>query len=618
MADVTTKINIQAETKGLAEATRDSTKLENSLSGIGKSANKSSGGMRQVLKTLRSELKQSIKDSNALGDAYTKQNQQLKALQKEYDNLAKSIRNTSRAKKEDAQQTPSPKGFLASVRRFLADESSGSGRGFGGGDGDGRGSDAPGKSPNAKRGAFTQGLLQGVLPEAFIQRGPGAYRQAAGSLVGRSVRSVAGAGFDLLASPFSGTNAAVSALSRLGAPGAIAAGVMQQSLSAAQEEAGTQRSFQAMMPYLRSSTSPGALATLNTLRGSAGGLGRLYGGLSNNESAAFVAQMAAAGGGLASSYSARDIKEGFAAQAGLGVDAGVSGALARGDQIGATTTSGSSTLARAIADAISLRLEGSDRTRYIQQIAASVENFATTGIKVDAQSEGALGRMFQSSGGYTGTRASFLAQGVSSSLSQLADSGPQNADQMLVLQAAGFDPADPESYYKAQERLDNASPGDRAKIYARAEARALGGMRGMGRYAKAGALRRFAGNTGRGIRIGEALRESSTGISAADLAGTAAPPSADAAMADTAYAGYTNTTEASRTMATMANMQSATGQQYVGGMLEMDKTARAAMNKVAHAGGMFLDFAAKAQKFGADLIGLGQGETAIPAAQAPQ
>lgn len=609
MADVTTKINIQAETKGLAEATRDSTKLENSLSGIGKSANKSSGGMRQVLKTLRNELKQSIKDSNALGDAYEKQNKQLKALQKEYDALAKSIRDTSRAKKEDAQQSATSTGFMASMRRF-----------FGGGGGRGP-EDRDGSSPNApdpRRGAFTQGLLQGVLPEAFIQRGPGAYRQAAGSLVGRSIRGVAGAGFELLASPFSGSNAAVSALSKLGTPGAIAAAVMQQSLSAAQEEASTQKNFQAMMPYLRSSTSPSALATLNNLRSSAGALGGIYGGLSNNESAAFVAQMVAAGGGSLSRYSARDIKEGFAAQAGLGVDAGVSGSLARGDQTGATTTSGSSTLARAIADAISLRLEGSDRTRYIQQIAASVENFSTTGIKVDAQSEGALGRMFQSSGNYTGTRASFLAQGVTSSMSQLADSGPQNADQMLVLQAAGFDPADPESYYKAQERLDNASPGDRAKIYARAESQALSGMKGMGRYAKAGALRRFAANTGRGIRIGEAIKESSTGVSAADLAGTSAVPSADAAMGDTAYAGYTNTTEASRTMATMANMQSATGQQYVGGMLEMDKTARAAMNKVAHAGGMFLDFAAKAQKFGADLIGLGQGESTIPAAQAPQ
>ncbi len=611
MADVTTKINIQAETKGLAEATRESAKLEGSLAGIGKGATKSGGGVRSVLKSLRSELRQSIRDSDALGDAYEKQNRHLKALQKEYDSLAKSIRDTSRAKREDVQQGST--GLFASVRRFFG---GGSGRPpEGPGSGHMGGGSHGGGGPGG--GAFTQGLLQGALPEAFIQRGPGALTQAAGSLVGRGARAVTGAGFDLLASPFSGTNAAVSALSRLGTPGAIAAGIMQQSLSAAQEEAGTQKSFQSLMPYLRTSSSPGALDTLNALRGSAGALGGIYGGMSNNESAAFVAQMVASGGGTASQYGNRDIKEAFAAQAGLGIDAGTSGVLARGDQTGGATTAGSSTLARAIADAISLKLEGSDRQKYIQQIAASVENFATTGIKVDAQSEGSLGRMFQSSGGLTGTRASAMAQGVSSSMSQLADGGPQNVDQMMVLQAAGFNPADPESYYKAQERLDNASPGDRAKIYAQAESRALGGMTGMGRYAKAGALRRFGRNTGRNLRIGEALRESSMGISAADLNGTAAVPSAEAGMADTAYAGYTNTTEASHTMATMANMQSATGQQYVGAMLEMDKTARAAMNKVAHAGGMFLDFAAKAQKFGADLIGLGQGESSIPAAQAP-
>ncbi len=622
MADVTTKINIQAETKGLAEATRDTSKLESTLSGVGKGAGKSSSGLKQILKTLRSELKQSIRDSSALGDAYEKQNKQLKALQKEYELLAKSIRAASKAKSDDAQQTTNDAAAgetrLSRLRRFFGRGGGGGGQGGGGSGGDGTGAGGAPGAPDPRRGALTQGFLQGVLPEGFIQRGPGAFSQAAGTLLGRTVRGVAGAGMELLASPLSGSGAAISAASRIPVVGGVAGAVLQQSLGAAQEEASTQKGFQSLMPYLRSGRSPGALGTLNALRATSGGIGMALGGLSANESAALVGQMAAAGGGYGTRYSQGTLREAFAAQAGLGIDTGTSGVLARGDALGATTGRGASALAKSVADAVSLGLQGSEITKYVQGIAGNIEGFASTGIKVDATAQGAVGRVLETTGGYAGVRAAALSRGVGATMDQLADSGPQSPGQMLMLRAAGFDPSRPDSFYEAQARLDDASPGDRARIFSSARATALRGMRGLSGYGKAAAYRRFAQENGMNLRIGEARREVLGNASSADISRALTAPDAQAAMAQTETQAQYNTTSAAQSLSTMANMQSATGQQYVGSMLEMDKTARAALNKVAHAGSMFLDFAAKVQKFGADLMGVGQGSGGISTPQSAQ
>lgn len=82
----------------------------------------------------------------------------------------------------------------------------------------------------AKRRSFSQGFLQGAVPGAFIERGPGMYRQAAGVAAGRAGRGVAGG---LAGIPFGGAQSVVQAVSAIpGIGGALAAPLsraMQQS-----------------------------------------------------------------------------------------------------------------------------------------------------------------------------------------------------------------------------------------------------------------------------------------------------------------------------------------------------------------------------------------------------
>jgi exonuclease VII small subunit len=81
------------------------------------------------------------------------------------------------------------------------------------------------------RGAFTQGLLQGAIQAPFLQRGPGAMRQAAGLAVGRGARAgaarVGGMGRALAGTPFTGMGGLARGLGGIPIVGEALAGQLQ-------------------------------------------------------------------------------------------------------------------------------------------------------------------------------------------------------------------------------------------------------------------------------------------------------------------------------------------------------------------------------------------------------
>lgn len=98
-----------------------------------------------------------------------------------------------------------------------------------------------------RRGAFTQGLLQGAVPgAAFIQRGPGAMRQAAGVGVGRALRGVAGG---MAQTPFTGASGLAQALQSIPGGGFLAMPLMT-AMGQAQQALGFRQTQMQQAPFL--------------------------------------------------------------------------------------------------------------------------------------------------------------------------------------------------------------------------------------------------------------------------------------------------------------------------------------------------------------------------------
>lgn len=91
------------------------------------------------------------------------------------------------------------------------------------GGGAGRGAGVPGGGAGGRRGAFTQGLAQGLGFGPFLQRGPGMTRQAAGMAVGGVMRA-----------PFAGLGGLAQGLANIPGIG-LMAGPVQAALQGAQE-----------------------------------------------------------------------------------------------------------------------------------------------------------------------------------------------------------------------------------------------------------------------------------------------------------------------------------------------------------------------------------------------
>jgi hypothetical protein len=149
----------------------------------------------------------------------------LKDLNKEHARLAQNINITERAFKKEAE----------SVRRMK-------------------------QEVEQAQGAFRQGFLQGLAPSvgAYIQRGPGAMRQAAGMWAGQAVRAPFGlgaqtgrAGFTAATmAPFQGISGVAQGLAGLPIVGGAMAGQLQTIAGYAQGAIQLQRQRLALAPQL--------------------------------------------------------------------------------------------------------------------------------------------------------------------------------------------------------------------------------------------------------------------------------------------------------------------------------------------------------------------------------
>jgi len=111
---------------------------------------------------------------------------------------------------------------------------------------------------SAKEGAFFQGLLQGAVPGAnFIQRGPGAMRQAAGVYTGQMARGVAGGVGQI---PFQGAAGIAQALQSVPGGGFLAQPLMQ-AMQRAQQALQFRQQRQQMLPFLQMGTGIGGTIT---------------------------------------------------------------------------------------------------------------------------------------------------------------------------------------------------------------------------------------------------------------------------------------------------------------------------------------------------------------------
>jgi hypothetical protein len=169
------------------------------------------------------------------------------------------------------------------------------------------------------------------------------------------------------------------------------------------------------------------------------GMGTQF-GMDINAERQFRAQVQQVGGGYGDTAQEVSMsRTAMAAQTAFGIGGDISGAFLqagrRGGLVGAEGGA-SRMLTDSLADAMKMGLEGSEVTDYLQQMAAGISSWKTTGIPFNKQSmadiAGTLGTM-----GMGGVRGMAVAGGVSRAAEQLSRTGPQSVGQLMMLQTLG-------------------------------------------------------------------------------------------------------------------------------------------------------------------------------------
>lgn len=547
-----TEFKVKATPQGFPQAA-------SAVRGLGDSAKKALEDQTKGLEKSTSSAKKTSREIQSLnktiGELAKVQTAAMRAMQgldrasKEYKQLDNVVKSYGRAMSEASKQVSN----LARNEKRLIDQ-------------------------RRSAGSFTQGLIQGAVPEAgVIQRGPGALRQAAGGILGRGARNIAGGlagsplsgGMSIAGSiplvggfiqaglqnaqlaiqesqlqtslaPFRDPNAArrirragrrarrgfdassveESAFQRLGGaqeaapidPNALARerefvrdARVQQAInnrglrdsvnaggiggraaqriaeasvantaditeSIARELAGgdaqrtanreTQRRRSAARAEAEAATGQAAGRARARARrqefGNVAGVGVSL-GLNQLEAQQAVGQIAAAGGGTTSDVNAQGlVGTGLRAQRLLGADSGTIGSFLRaGRRGGLTGAAGGEGLEVAIGQAVTLGLEGSEITEFLRITAQGIDQFRNTGVPFNQQSIGALTAGFKGAVGVDLARN--LAQGLTGAGQRLATQGPQNAFDLLTLQAFGFQGGGDRELGTA---LDRAETGD--------------------------------------------------------------------------------------------------------------------------------------------------------------
>jgi hypothetical protein len=228
-SQVRTDLIISAQTKGFDKALRETLGLnQKALDGLRAEAAAFSK-VDEKIKGLRSRVSQLAKDQLGLGEAMAKVGDKSSAAFREMEDRLRALRQESRAAATEAGLLSAAFAKEADAAQKLAHAVKQAQQ------------QATGDQKQAK-GAFTQGLLQTVMPQAagmFLDRGPGMRRQAMGQLVGGGIRRGMGGVGSFLSTPFTGLQGLQGTLAAL--PGG---GLLSGQLGASAAYAGQALAYQ--------------------------------------------------------------------------------------------------------------------------------------------------------------------------------------------------------------------------------------------------------------------------------------------------------------------------------------------------------------------------------------
>jgi len=198
------------------------------------------------------------------------------------------------------------------------------------------------------------------------------------------------------------------------------------------------------------------------------GAGKELLGVGEPEALQRVAGMTQAAGGTIDQLRQQGmLRTGMAAEAVYGVQAGTSGAFARGGRLGAFAGAqpgiqgaGAKALTDQIAAAMEMGLSGSDVPMYLQQIASGITQWEQTGIPVADKAMAGFGKAVAEYG-FAGPRAAAIGGGFVRAAQGLSTRGPQSAADLLMLQTmGGFKGGGAADFEKAQIRLEQLKLGE--------------------------------------------------------------------------------------------------------------------------------------------------------------
>jgi hypothetical protein len=177
-------------------------------------------------------------------------------------------------------------------------------------------------------------------------------------------------------------------------------------------------------------------------------------GVNEQEAQQFAGAVAQRGGGnLADLEGTGLLRAGMAAQTAFGVGQDVTGTfLGAARRGGLTGGVGKDTMAQSIGDAMSLGLQGSEITDYLEAMAEGIEQWRQTGIELNRDSMRDMSAAFAGTG-LGVVQGQRVARGVQARAGQIATGGPQTAIDMMMMQAAGFQGGGIESFQETRQKL---------------------------------------------------------------------------------------------------------------------------------------------------------------------
>lgn len=218
---------MDAQVKGFADAEKGSVAFQKALDRLNKmtfrEVQKQIGGLKGNLVDLHKEQLALTEVMSSIDDK----------AGPEYDSLKERLKKIKDQSKDTEQQ-------VSSLTKAFAKQA--------------QEADRAAKIAEQRSGAFLQGMAQGGLPmpAPFLQRGPGMGRQMAGMAVGSGLRGAMNMGRGAGTAMFGGVQGMATGISSIPMVGGALAGQFQQAAAYAQQNIEWQRTRLAVAPYMES------------------------------------------------------------------------------------------------------------------------------------------------------------------------------------------------------------------------------------------------------------------------------------------------------------------------------------------------------------------------------